>query len=141
MVSSEPDPTAILDSAEAFIRSADCQSAWEHVKRPPSSSALKLGQSSGSKSVKSSPRPPSSPTELRPAPGRVASPFLLVRRVAVLAQNALHQHAQVRPHVLAQRPVDGDVVAHRRRPAPGRWSAESSSPSTFTALSLVSSAS
>ena len=31
--------------------------------------------------------------------------LLLVGRVAVLAQDALHDHAQVRPHVLAHRPI------------------------------------
>ena len=38
--------------------------------------------------------------------------LLLVRRVPVLAQDAPDQPAQVRPHVLTQRPVDGDVAAH-----------------------------
>ena len=37
---------------------------------------------------------------------------LLVRRIAVLAQDALDETAEVGAHVLAQRPVDGDVGAH-----------------------------
>ena len=56
--------------------------------------------------------------------------LLLVRRIAVLAQDALHEHAQLGADVLAQRPVDRDVVADgldqlardrraaSRRPAP-----------------------
>ncbi len=38
--------------------------------------------------------------------------LLLVRRVAMLAQHALHQVPQVRPHVLPLCPVDGHVVLH-----------------------------
>ena len=38
-------------------------------------------------------------------------PFLLVGRVAMLTQNALAQAAQVGADILAQRPVDGHVVA------------------------------
>ena len=67
--------------------------------------------------------------------------LLLVRRVAVLAQDALHDHAQLRPHVLAHRPVDGDVLPHRLDQLAGDRRAASSSPSTFTALSFASSAS
>ena len=37
--------------------------------------------------------------------------LLLVGRVAVIPQDSLHQHAQLRAHVLADRPVDGDVPA------------------------------
>ena len=67
--------------------------------------------------------------------------LLLVRRIAVLAQDALHQHAQLGADVLAQRPVDRDVARARSRPARGAMVRRVSSPSTFTALSFVSSAS
>ena len=38
--------------------------------------------------------------------------LLLVGRVAVPAENPPHVTAEVRAHVLTERPVDGDVVAH-----------------------------
>jgi len=37
--------------------------------------------------------------------------LLLVWRVAVLAQTALDEHAELGPHILTQGPVDGDVAA------------------------------
>ena len=37
----------------------------------------------------------------------------LIRRIAVSAENPAHQDAQMRPDVLAQRPVDADVPADR----------------------------
>ena len=51
--------------------------------------------------------------------------LLLVGRVAVLAEDAADQPAQVCADVLAQRPVDGDVVRGRSRPVRGRWCAAS----------------
>src|SRR5437879_7282909 len=39
--------------------------------------------------------------------------FLLVGRIAVLAQDALHDYAELRSDVLANRPVDSHVLAYR----------------------------
>ena len=41
---------------------------------------------------------------------RLRGLLLLVRRVTVLAQDALDDDAKLRPDILAQGPVDGDVV-------------------------------
>lgn len=38
--------------------------------------------------------------------------FLLVGRVAVLAQDTFDQHASWGAHILAQHPVDGHILAH-----------------------------
>jgi hypothetical protein len=38
--------------------------------------------------------------------------FLLVRRIAVLTQNALDDEAKVRPHVVPNRPIDSQVLPH-----------------------------
>lgn len=41
--------------------------------------------------------------------------LLLVRRVAVFAQDAFDAHAHLCPHILPHRPIDGDIAAHRLR--------------------------
>jgi hypothetical protein len=67
--------------------------------------------------------------------------FLLpVGWVAVLAEDALYQDAELGADVLPQGPVDRHVVPHRLHQL-ARDRAEGSSPRTFTALSFVSSAS
>jgi chromatin segregation and condensation protein Rec8/ScpA/Scc1 (kleisin family) len=72
----------------------------------------------------------------------VTPPTLLVGRIAVLAQDALDQHAQLaRGTFFAQRPVDGDVGAHVSSTSSCAMVRSVSSPSTLTALSLTSSAS
>jgi hypothetical protein len=50
--------------------------------------------------------------ELRLLQHRLRRLLLLVRRVAVLAQDALDEHAELGANVLAQGPVDGHVGAH-----------------------------
>ena len=67
--------------------------------------------------------------------------LLLVRRIPVLAQDAPDKPAQVRPHVLAQRPVDGDVAADGLDQLAGDADPTGSRPrAPSSALSLVSSA-
>jgi hypothetical protein len=67
--------------------------------------------------------------------------LLLVGRISVLAEDTFDQDAQLRSNVLADGSVDGDVPAYGLDELAGNRARSVSLPSTFTALSFVSSAS
>ena len=71
---------------------------------------------------------------------QIGSGFLQIGRVAVFAQDALHQHANLGPRTLLDRPVDRDVLAYLLHQFDGDHG-KLRSPMTCLALSLAASAS